>query len=285
VTRVPYQPAQFASANGIELCYDIFGVDDADPMLLIMGLGAQMIEWDHDFCRELAARGFRVIRFDNRDVGRSTWMSSPYELIDMAEDAVGLIDRLGIKSVHVVGASMGGAIAQELAITFPQRIRSLTSIMSSTGSPELPPPTREALAQVSLPPPTALDEFIIRFAQDLKILRVGSFPKDEAKDRDRAQRIFGRGFNPAGSLRQLQAGLASGNRKPRLAFVGAPTLVIHGAIDPLIPPDHGRDTAASIPGAKLLIIEGMGHAIPTPMWSPIVDAIANHAQGASERGN
>jgi pimeloyl-ACP methyl ester carboxylesterase len=278
MTNVPYQPPQLGRANGIELCYDIFGADDAEAMVMIMGLGAQMIEWDAAFCRELATRGFRIIRFDNRDVGQSTTMASPYKLSDMADDVVGLMDLLRLESAHVVGASMGGAIAQELAITYPQRVRSLTSIMSSTGNPALPPPTTEAMALLTLPPPATRDEFIVRFIANSKMLRVGSFPEDEAKDREHAELIFARGFNPAGPSRQLQAGLASGNRKLRLASVEAPTLVIHGAIDPLIPPDHGRDTAASIPNTKFLMIEGMGHAIPTPMWSLIVSAIADHAR-------
>jgi pimeloyl-ACP methyl ester carboxylesterase len=283
MTNVPYQPPQFGTANGIELCYDIFGDDDAEPMLMIMGLGAQMIAWDDDFCRELAARGFRVIRFDNRDVGQSSTMSSPYELRDMVDDVVGLMDLLRIKLAHVVGASMGGMIAQELAITFPQRVRSLISIMSSTGNPALPPLSSEFLALLASPPPPTQEEFVSRFTQTWKMFRVGSFPDDEAKDRDRAERVFARGLNLAGTARQLQAGLAGGNRKPRLATVKAPSLVIHGAIDPLIHPDHGRDTAASIPGAKLLMIESMGHAIPIATWPSIVGAIADHAHGAQNQ--
>ena len=226
-----------ARANGIELCYEIFGDADAEPMLLIMGLGAQMVLWDDDFCRQLAARGFRVIRFDNRDIGKSAKLSggkrltplellklrflkipvaAPYKLRDMAEDTVGLMDVLGIKSAHLVGASMGGMIAQEIAISFPQRVRSLTSIMSTTGNPKVPPPTREAAAMLMAPPPNTRDEYIARFAQTWKVLRVGSFPEDEARDRFRAERNFERGLNPAGVGRQLRAILASGSRKERL---------------------------------------------------------------------
>ena len=174
MTNVPYRSPQCGRTNGVELCYDIFGADDADPMLMIMGLGAQMIEWDEDFCRELAARGFRVIRFDNRDVGQSTTMSSPYKLTDMADDVVGLMDLLWT-SAHVVGASMGGMIGQELVIGFPQRVCSLISIMSSTGNPQLPPLTPEVEAWLALPPPATHDEFITRFIQTLRMLRVGSF--------------------------------------------------------------------------------------------------------------
>ena len=184
----------------------------------------------------------------------------------MAEDTIGLMDVLGIKSAHLVGASMGGMIAQEIAISFPQRVRSLTSIMSTTGNPRMPPPTREAAAMLMAPPPTTKEEYLARFAQTWKMLRVGSFPEDEALDRARAERTFERGLNPAGVGRQLRAILASGSRKERLHTVKAPTLVIHGTVDPLVRPSGGKDTAASIPGAKLLMIEGMGHALPIPMW-------------------
>ena len=299
-----HQPAQIARANGIDLCYEIFGEPGAEPMLLIMGLGAQMIHWDDDFCWQLAARGFRVIRFDNRDIGKSSKMTggkrlgpvellklrflkipiaAPYKLSDMAEDVIGLMDVLGIKSAHVVGASMGGMIAQELAISFPQRVRSLTSIMSTTGNPKVPPPTREAAAILMAPPPASKEEYYARFAQTWNILRVGSFPLDESLDRARAERTYQRGLSPAGVGRQFRAILASGSRKQRLASVKAPTLVIHGTVDPLVRPEAGKDTAASIPNAKLLMIEGMGHALPIPMWPEIIDAIDKHAHGAAAK--
>jgi pimeloyl-ACP methyl ester carboxylesterase len=300
VNAVPHQPPRMARTNGIELCYEIFGADDAEPMLLIMGLGAQMILWDDAFCLELAARGFRVIRFDNRDIGQSTTLTggkrltvtellklrllgipvtAPYKLSDMADDVIGLLDGLGIPTSHLVGASMGGMIAQELALSYPDRVRSLTSIMSSTGNPKLPQPTREAAALLLRPPPTTLDEYIARFKQTWKILRVGSFPLDEAKDRELAMRIYARGLNPAGAGRQLRAILASGSRKERLKSLKVPTLVIHGTVDPLVRPAAGKETAASIPGAKLMMVEGMGHAIPIPMWPQIIGAIADHAHG------
>ncbi len=299
-----HQPPQIARANGIELCYEIFGDANAEPMLLIMGLGAQMIHWDDDFCRQLAARGFRVIRFDNRDIGKSSKftggkrltavellklrflkipVAAPYRLSDMAKDTIGLMDTLGIKSAHLVGASMGGMIAQETAISFPERVRSLTSIMSTTGNPKIPPPSQEATAVLMAPPPASKEEYFARFAHTWKVLRVGSFPEDEALDRARAERTFARGLNPAGVGRQLRAILASGNRKQRLASVKAPTLVIHGTVDPLVRPEGGKDTAASIPGAKLLMIEGMGHALPIPMWPQIIDAIDKHAHAAGAK--
>ena len=296
-----HQPPQMAKANGIELCYETFGTLDAEPLVLIMGLGAQMIHWDDEFCRDLASRGFRVIRFDNRDIGKSTRMSggkplrpiellklrifkiapeAPYKLWDMARDVVGLLDALGISKAHIVGASMGGMIAQEIAMQYPDRVLSLTSIMSSTGNPKLPQATREASAILLAPPPTTKAEYIERFGQTWKVLRGGSFPLDEAKDRERAERTYARGLNPAGVGRQLRAILASGSRKDRLGSVRAPTLVIHGTIDPLVRMEAGKDTAASIPGAKLLLVEGMGHALPIPMWPTIIGAIAEHAKNA-----
>ena len=296
-----HQPPQIARANGIDICYEIFGDAGAEPMLLIMGLGAQMILWDDEFCRELAARGFRVIRFDNRDIGKSGRLSGGKRLtvlellklrfLKIPVAAPYKIQRHG-RGHHradgrprhqfgpLVGASMGGMIAQEIAISFPQRVRSLTSIMSTTGNPKVPPPTREASAMLMAPPPTTKEEYLERFAQTWKVLRVGSFPLDEAKDLERAERSFERGLNPAGVGRQLRAILASGSRKERLRAVKAPTLVIHGTVDPLVRPEGGKDTAASIPGAKLLMIEGMGHAIPIPMWPQIIDAIDKHAHGA-----
>ena len=304
MSPVTHQPPQMAHANGIDICYEIFGSPDAEPLLLIMGLGAQMVLWDDDFCQQLAARGFRVIRFDNSDIGQSGKLhggkrltplellklrflhipvAAPYRLLDMAMDTVGLMDGLGITSAHLVGASMGGMIAQEIALSFPQRVRSLTSIMSTTGNPRLPPPTREAAAMLMAPPPATKAEYIERFAQTWKVLRVGSFPEDEARDRARAELCFARGLNPAGVGRQFRAILASGSRKPRLHAVTTPTLVIHGTVDPRVRPEGGKDTAASIPNARLLMIEGMGHALPIPMWPQIIDAIDTHAHGAAAK--
>jgi pimeloyl-ACP methyl ester carboxylesterase len=301
---VPHQPPQIARANGIDICYEIFGEPDAEPMLLIMGLGAQMVLWDDAFCERLAARGFRVIRFDNRDIGQSSKLTggkrlgalellklrflkipvaAPYKLRDMAQDTISLMDVLGIRSAHLVGASMGGMIAQEIAITFPERVRSLTSIMSTTGNPKVPPPSREAAAMLMAPPPQTRDEYLARFSQNWKILRVGSFPEDEALDRSRAERTWDRGLNPAGVGRQLRAILASGSRKESLHNVKTPTLVIHGTVDPLVHPMGGQDTAASIPGARLMMVEGMGHAIPVPMWPQIIGAIDEHAHRAAAK--
>jgi pimeloyl-ACP methyl ester carboxylesterase len=243
-----------------------------------------------------------VIRFDNRDIGQSSQFSgggrltpvelfklrflkipvaAPYKLHDMAQDTIALMDTLKIRSAHIVGASMGGMIAQEIAIEFPERVRSLVSIMSTTGNPRIPPPSREATAVLMAPPAKTRDEYIARYARTWNVLRAGSFPEDEALDRGRAERTFARGINPAGSGRQLRAILASGSRKQRLRAVKAPTLVIHGTVDPLVRPEGGKDTAASIPGAKLMMVEGMGHALPISMWPPIIDAIDQHAKAAA----
>jgi len=292
------------SANGISLEVEDHGSPAGEPLVLVMGLGMQLVAWHPDFVAMLVARGFRVIRFDNRDIGQSSKLSggkrltplellklrflkipvsAPYKLRDMAEDTIALMDVLRILSAHLVGASMGGMIAQEIAITFPERVRSLTSIMSTTGNPKVPPPTREAAAVLMAPPPTTKEEYLQRFAQNWKVLRVGSFPEDEALDRSRAERCYARGLNPAGVGRQLRAILASGSRKARLHNVKAPTLVIHGTVDPLVHPMGGQDTAASIPGAKLLMVEGMGHAMPLPTWPQIIGAIVQHAHVAGAK--
>jgi len=295
---VPRTAPAFAKANGIELCWDSFGGPQAPPLLLIMGLAAQMIAWDDEFCGQLAGRGYRVIRFDNRDIGLSTRfdaaglpdvaaafmaamqgrpVSAPYLLRDMADDAVGLMDALGIDSAHVVGASMGGAIGQTLAIHHPARLRSLSSIMSTTGAPDLPPPTPQALAVLFKPTPIDQAGYFESYVQTWKVLRAGSFPLDEARDLARAGQNFARGLNPAGVARQMAAILASGSRKQALAAVKLPTLVIHGDVDPLVPLACGIDTAESVPGAKLQVIAGMGHALPISMWPQIIDAITAHA--------
>ncbi|MDB4946273.1 MAG: alpha/beta hydrolase [Labilithrix sp.] len=297
------EPA-LAKANGIELCWDSFGDADADPLLLVMGLGAQMIQWDDEFCTMIAERGFRVIRFDNRDVGRSTRLegggrvrpmemlklrlfgtavSSEYKLRDMAQDAVGLLDAIGIARAHVVGVSMGGMIAQEMALEFPDRVTSLTSIMSSTGDPRLPGPTAAAMRVLLASPPRTREESLARYAETWKVLRVGSFPDDEARDAIRADLTFERGVDARGPARQFRAILGSGDRTKRLAHLKAPTLVIHGDVDPLVRLEAGRATAAAIPGAKLKIVAGMGHALPIRLWGEIVEAIVAHAERARER--
>jgi pimeloyl-ACP methyl ester carboxylesterase len=301
---VAHKPPRIAHANGIDICYDIFGDAGGEPLVLIMGLAGQMVLWDDAFCEQIAARGFRVIRFDNRDVGRSSKLTgggrltrwemlkmrflnippaAPYTLRDMAHDTVALMDVLGVRSAHIAGASMGGMIAQEIAIAFPDRVRSLISIMSTTGNPDLPEPSDKAVSILTEPQPRERDKFIARFERNSKVLRAGRFPEDEALDRARAERVFERGIDPAGVGRQLRAVLASGSRKERLHNVRVPTLVIHGTADPLVDPKAAQDTAISIPGAKLKMIEGMGHALPMAIWPEIIDAIDKHAHEASAK--
>jgi pimeloyl-ACP methyl ester carboxylesterase len=295
---VPHSDPARVEANGVELVYDTFGEPSAPPLLLIMGLGAQMIAWDEGFCRQLAMRGYRVIRFDNRDVGLSTWFDAagvpditalfqagtqgravqiPYTLDDMADDAVGLLDSLGIASAHVVGASMGGMIAQLVAIHYPHRVRTLTSIMSTTGDPALPPPTPEAMTLLLAPPPADREGYLDSAIQATAVLNGPGFPVDVPQARERAARAFDRGLNPAGTARQLAAVVTAENRRQALQAVTIPTLVIHGEADPLVPIAGGRDTANAVPGARLLVIEGLGHALPPATWTQVVDAIAEHA--------
>ncbi|MBX3024384.1 alpha/beta hydrolase [bacterium] len=288
-------------SNGIRLAYQEFGDPRATPMLLIMGLGAQMILWRDDFCETLAGRGYRVIRFDNRDVGESTWMDdlgmpdvlgvlgaiaarqpvqAPYLLRDMAADAAGLLAALAIDSAHVVGASMGGMIAQTLALDAPARVRSLTSIMSSTGNPDLPQPRPDAMAVLLTPPPADREGAIARGVEVFRTIGSPGFPFDEPEIRRLAALSYDRGFNPVGTARQLVAILASGSRVERLRELRRPTLVIHGTDDPLVPFAAGQDTASAVPGARLLAIEGMGHDMPRPVWPRMIDAICELAERA-----
>src|SRR6266436_3094574 len=280
-----------AQANGIELEYETFGRSSARPLVLIMGLGAQMILWDEEFCAALAARDFFVVRFDNRDIGLSThlddvgvpnvWtaiqrsmtnqhVDAPYTLADMADDTVYLMAALGIERAHVVGASMGGMIAQTLAIRHPERLLTLTSIMSTTGNPEVPPATPDAMRVLMTPVPSEREAYVERSVASWRVIGSPGFP-------------FDRAFHPAGVARQLVAIIASGNRKEALRSVTTPTLVIHGDADPLARVEGGRDTAAAIPGAELLIIEGMGHDLPRGAWPRIIDAIDAHASKVTPR--
>jgi pimeloyl-ACP methyl ester carboxylesterase len=288
-----------ARANGIELDYDTFGAKGGRPLLLIMGLGGQSLMWDEGFCEALAARGHFVVRYDNRDVGLSTKFdhagtpnvmalmmggptaaSVPYTLDDMADDAAGLLDALGLETAHVCGASMGGMIGQTLAIRHSRRVRSLVSIMSSTGNPNLPPAKPEAMAVLMGPPPADRASSLEAAVRTWRTIGSPGFPFDEAKIRDRAGRMFDRSFHPDGVARQLAAILAHGSRVEKLRDVKAPTLVIHGAADPLVPLAGGEDTARSIPGAELLVIEGMGHDLPEGAWPRIVGAISEHTAKA-----
>mgnify|MGYP005725545005 CR=1 FL=1 len=292
---------RIAQANGIEIAYQTFG-DEADPpMLLIMGLGTQMVGWDEEFCGLLASHGFYVIRFDNRDVGHSTklrdagrpsvaktilasvfWakVKAPYLLSDMAKDAAGLIEALGNGAAHIVGVSMGGMIAQQVAIDFPERVRTLTSIMSSTGYWRLPRATPKAFLNLFRHPGKTKEEFIER-AYKLVDAIGGELPQDREKTLKRASQTWDRGIYPAGFLRQMSAILGSGDRRKTLAKVSAPSLVIHGDCDPLVKLEHGRDTANHLPGAKFEIVKGMGHGLPPSVWPTLIEAIVDHARAAN----
>jgi pimeloyl-ACP methyl ester carboxylesterase len=286
-----------ARANGIELEYDTFG-RAADPtLLLVMGFGAPMILWREEFCEQFAARGLHVVRFDNRDCGLSSQidrpvtaelsavgraglagepLAAPYTLSDMAADAVGLLDALGVDAAHVAGASMGGMIVQTLAIEHPKRVRTLVSIMSTTGAADMPSPKPEAMAALLAPVATERPAAIERGLAMSRALGSPGYPFDEADERDLLGRMFDRGVHPDGNARQLLAVMAAKSRREALGAVRVPTLVIHGIDDPIIPIQAGRDTAAAVPGAELLEIEGMGHDLPRALWPQLVDAIAKH---------
>jgi len=288
-------------ANGISIEYDEFGDRDSTPLLLIMGLGGQMVMWDESFCEQLADRGFRVIRFDNRDVGLSTkfheecphpaslladaWqgksINPPYTLDDMAQDAAGLLGALGIPSAHVVGASMGGMIAQLLAIRHPHQVLTLTSIMSTTGNPELPQAEPSVLALLMQPVPAGREARIESAVGAWRVIAGPGFEFDEARIRERAGLSYDRDPDPTGMARQLLAVVSAGSRKEALRSVTVPTLVIHGDADPLAPIAGGFDTAEAVPGAKMLVIEGMGHALPEGAWPRVMDAIVELAQRAN----
>ena len=275
------RPMPRATANGIELEYQVFGDPKATPLLLIAGLGAQMLSWDEDFCRLLASRGFRVVRFDNRDVGMSTWMEGEYSLDDMAADAAALLDALGIPAAHIVGASMGGFIAQLVALNHPEHALTLTSIMSGPNGEDQVRPTEEGTAVLMVPAPETREE---RIAVGLWAKQKLMGP-DDPFDRDHEERriiaAIDRAYHPAGFVRQLQAIMAAHGRLARLAQLRVPALVIHGEADILVPVDNGRNLAAAIPGARLLEIPGMGHDIPKRVWPQVVEAIAELARHAS----
>ncbi|HWH94518.1 MAG TPA: alpha/beta hydrolase [Baekduia sp.] len=283
--------------NGITLCYETFGDPAAPPIMLVMGLGTQMIAWDARFCADLAGGGFFVVRFDNRDTGRSTRLDGApvpklreivlrriarpaYTLADMALDTVGLMDVLGLERAHVVGASMGGMIAQSLAARHPTRVRSLTSIMSNTGAPFSGQPALKTYRVLLASSPGDRDAFIEHGTRTWSLIGSPGFARDELELREMVALSFDRGASPAGTARQLGAIIASGDRRRELRAVQAPTLVIHGDADKLVSPSGGRATAKAIDGARLITIPGMGHDLPREAWPQIVGAIAQHAHAA-----
>jgi len=291
-----------ANCNGIRIEYDTFGDSASPALLLIAGNGAQTLFWDAAFCGLLSEAGFFVIRFDNRDAGLSTKfddagvpdimaaiqaamagqaVSSAYSLNDMADDAIGLLDALGIGKAHICGASMGGMIAQVVAYRHPDRVLSLTSIMSNTGNPNLPQGKPEAISAVVEPPPEEREAYIAHNMAVWRKIWSPGFPFEEARARNFLEKSYDRSYYPQGMARQNIAILACGDRSAALPAITAPTLVIHGADDPLIPVEAGRETARLIPGAELMVIPGMGHDMPRATWEDIATAISRHAKRAA----
>ncbi len=289
--------------NGIEIEYDTFGKPEDRPILLIMGLNAQMIAWHSDFCGMLAASGHFVVRFDNRDAGLSTKMEglgvpditkamaahqegkpveAPYLLSDMALDLLGLMDALDLEKAHICGLSMGGMIAQTMAIEHPERLLSLISMESTTGERDLPPAKPEPAQALFTAPPMDREGYIAHMVRVFHAFSGGSSAFDETMERELAAMAYDRSLYPFGFVRQFSAILASGGRREALKTVSVPTLVIHGADDPLLPLEHGRDTADAIPGARFLALEGLGHGLSYPaLWESIVTAIAGHTASTS----
>jgi pimeloyl-ACP methyl ester carboxylesterase len=287
-------PEQTANVNGIEIAYEAFGDPSDPPLLLIMGLATQMIGWPEELCEMFVSRGFHVIRFDNRDVGRSTHLRGgrrpkvmramagfakdpAYTLEDMADDTFGLLDHLGIEAAHLVGASMGGMIAQTMAIRRPERVLSLASIMSTTGSRRAGMPRLRALAVLLRRAPRDRDSYVEYVARTFRIIGSPGYDRDEDWVRRLAADSYDRGVDRGGPGRQIVAIQASGDRTPALARLRRPTVVIHGKEDPLIPIRAGRATARAIPGAELIEMDGMGHDLPRELWPRIVDAVAHNA--------
>lgn len=273
-----------ATANGIEIQYETLGSPGAPALLLIGGLGTQLVSWDEEFCELLADHGYFVIRFDNRDAGLSTWPDGEYSLDDMAADAVGLLDALGIRAAHIVGASMGGFIAQLVALDRPERVLSLTSMISGPNGLDQVQPTPEAQALLLAPVPPTREERIELGVVAKQTLLGPDDPFDEPYERAKVERAVDRAYHPAGFARQLQAIVAAPSRLERLRHLRVPALVVHGDADILVPVENGRRVAAAIPGARVLEIRGMGHDVPKRVWTQVVDAIDATARSASPVG-
>jgi pimeloyl-ACP methyl ester carboxylesterase len=286
---------RFAEVGDLRLCWQQFGEDDSEPMLLIQGLGAQMILWPDELCATLAERGFRVVRFDNRDAGRSTVLQDApagsiqralageidpcsYLLSDMGADAVGLLDALEIQRAHIVGASLGGMIAQTLCFEHPDRALSLASIMSTTGEPSVGRPTAAGLEALTSAPPRDRAGYIDALVEARRKIGSPGYPFDVERHRRLAGLGFDRGYHPQGTVRQTIAIIASGDRTERLGRIEVPTVVIHGEDDPLIDPTGGEATARAIPGAKLVLIPGMGHDFPAGVWEQIAREVVENAR-------
>lgn len=288
---------RIAPVNGIELCYQELGDPDGEPLLLVMGLGMQMIAWDDGFCELLADAGHRVIRFDNRDVGHSSKAIGPvptrlavfggvprclaYTLEDMSDDAAGLLDHLGIDEAHIVGASMGGMIAQVLGYRHPGRVRSLGLIMTGPGKRHLALPRIRVLGALLADAPPERDAYADHIVRIFRLIGSPRYPMPEELVRELALRSYDRAHHPIGIVRQLHAINASGDRSGRLGSVRAPAVVVHGASDPLVRPISGRALARAIPGARLEMIDGMGHDLPPALWPRISDLLVDNARRAA----
>jgi pimeloyl-ACP methyl ester carboxylesterase len=288
-----------ASVGPVDIVYETIGDPSDPPLLLVMGLGMQLIHWDLELCEQLAERGFHVIRFDNRDAGLSTKVSAPvpnvmrlmaglptkvpYLLSDMAADTFGLLDHLGIERAHVVGTSMGGMIAQQMAIEMPERVLSLASMMSTTGDRVVGTPKLRVWSVLTRRAPNDRDAYIEYFARVFRMIGSPAYRVDEERVRDLAGATYDRCHHPAGTGRQLAAVLASGSRTAALKELDLPAVVIHGEADPLLPLRGGRATANAIPGAELITIPGMGHDLPKELWPTFVEAIVGNAARAAER--
>jgi pimeloyl-ACP methyl ester carboxylesterase len=297
---VSVEVARGVGPAGIDIAFERFGEPDAPPVLLIMGLGAQMLGWPDQFCATLAERGLHVVRFDNRDAGLSSHMteapppdvraalagrtsSASYTLSDMGADTVGLMDALGLDGAHLVGVSMGGMIAQTAAIEHPRRVRSLTAIMSSTGDPTVGRPTGAALEALLSPPAHTREEAIERTLRIVRVIGSPGFEIDEPGIRRRTGVAWDRANDPVGVGRQLVAIAASGDRTAALRSVAVPALVLHGAADPLVDISGGRAIARAIPGAEFVALAGMGHDLPRPLWGEMTRRIAELVQRAEAR--
>jgi pimeloyl-ACP methyl ester carboxylesterase len=289
-------PMPQINANNISIEFETFGEPDAKPLLLVMGLGAQMVAWDEIFCQQLADAGHFVIRYDNRDVGLSTYFHDhgvpdfkelavelltngsakvPYTLDDMAVDGISLMDELGIEQAHICGASLGGMIVQAMAINHPDRILSMTSIMSTTGNPDLPPANPEAMEALNSERVDDPEHAMNRAVAASKVIGSTGFERDEERIRHKALESYNRAYNPDGVVRQMAAVMTHGDRRPGLNELKLPCLVIHGDIDPLVPVTGGHDTHQNVPDAELMIIKGMGHDLPKGAWSQIVKGVAS----------
>jgi pimeloyl-ACP methyl ester carboxylesterase len=281
----------------IEIAYEEFGDKNGIPLLLIMGAGAQMLSWHEDFCAELVSHGLRPIRFDNRDVGLSTHFhdapmpdfnaafagdtsSASYNLSDMAADTIGLLDILGLESAHLVGASMGGFIAQMIAIEHPERVRSMTCIMSSTGDPTVGQPAPETFQKLAGPPPTNREEAMEQAVKNFRVVGSPGFPLDENEVREQAGLAYDRSYDRPGMMRQMISVIATGDRTEHLRSIKTPTLVIHGDSDKMANVSGGKAIADAVNGSELVIIEGMGHNLPRPLWPRLTTLIAEHIQRA-----